>query len=321
VLSRNPLQFAVVREDPAVEKAVVEEFGCEKLLLIGSGGCTALALRGWFPDAALTLVDPNVAQLRHIETKLRVLAAPGGPERDAAFNIGTAEPAALHECGNFESLFRLFRQTLDLFILPQVEWEERLEAGARDWDDVFAHPYWPVAFDLAFGDSLLTEMFGPEAVQHAPRGSYPGYFRERLEAALQAPDLATNPYVHHVFLGKYLHNPEAWPAFLREPPRDLDPFDCHAVGLADVEDFGAFDFVHISNVLDWMDAGSCHNLAHRLARELAPGACVLWRQLNDPRDLVGLFAPTFRFDGARDARLLALERAAFYDQVHLGVHQ
>ena len=58
----NPIQFAVVREDPLIEAEVIRASGAERMLLVGSGGCTALTLQTLFPNLALTLVDPNPAQ-------------------------------------------------------------------------------------------------------------------------------------------------------------------------------------------------------------------------------------------------------------------
>lgn len=312
-----PLQFAVVREDPRLEEHLVRAAGARRLLLVASGGCTALHLRAASPDAHVTLVEPNPAQVEHVGRKLAALAEP----QPAAFNVGSAEPTGLHECGNFERLFRLFRTVLDEFVLPAAERRARCGDPHAGWDDVVAHRWWPVAFATAFADDVLLAMFGPAAVQHAVPGSYPDYFRGRLEAGLAAPDRAHNPWLHHVLLGHYLDDPAAWPPFLRTPPRDLRPFPVLAGDLLAVPSFAEFDFVHLSNVLDWMDDGACRALAARLQRELRPGAGILWRQLNDPRPLLGHFAPAFAFDPARDAELTRAERALFYDQVHFGLHR
>ena len=37
----NPVQFAVVREDPLIEIEILERHHCQQLLLSASGGCTA----------------------------------------------------------------------------------------------------------------------------------------------------------------------------------------------------------------------------------------------------------------------------------------
>jgi S-adenosylmethionine-diacylglycerol 3-amino-3-carboxypropyl transferase len=318
----SQLQFAVVREDPRLESALVRELHPRRALLVASGGCTALHLRAEAPELAITLVEPNPAQLAHVQRKLAELGSGRTPANaPSRWNIGTADPTGLHECGHFERLFRLFRNVLDLFVLPAAERAQRCADPAADWADVVRHQYWPVAFATAFGDELLLAMFGPAAIQHAPRGSYPGYFRRRIESALSAGDRHQNPWLHHVLLGHHLTDAAAWPPFLQNAPADLRPFDSLPCDLASVPSFAPFDFVGLSNVLDWMDDAACRQLAERLGAELRPGAAVLWRQLNDPRPLGDLFAPTITCDPFRDALLTERERSFFYDQVHLGTHR
>ena len=57
LVARARVQFAVVREDPRIERALVEEHRPRRALLVASGGCTAMALRAWFPDLEVVLVD------------------------------------------------------------------------------------------------------------------------------------------------------------------------------------------------------------------------------------------------------------------------
>ena len=62
----NDVQFAVVREDPMVEAELVRLTNASNVLLIASGGCTALTLQALFPDLRITLVDFNPAQLERV---------------------------------------------------------------------------------------------------------------------------------------------------------------------------------------------------------------------------------------------------------------
>jgi len=316
ILERAPLQFAAVREDPRVEERVLRTMAARRILLVASGGCTALHLRARHPDLAIHLVDPSPAQHAHVTAKLQAL----GAFEARQFDVGEGGPG-LQECGNFERLFRIFRAVLDQFVTTAEDRRRRCADHEANWEDVIAHPYWPVAFANAFADELLIAMFGPDAVQHAPTGSYPDYFRGRIEAGLRAPDRAANPWLHHVLLGHYLEDRAAWPPFLRDPPRDRRPFPRIHGTFAAVPSFAPYDLVQLSNVLDWTDEEGCRALAARLVAELRPGAKVLWRQLNDPRDLVARFEPAFAFDPALDAELTASERALFYDQVHCGTRR
>jgi len=316
-----PVQFAVVREDPRIEELVIREQGSRNALLIASGGCTALHLRAVLPDLQIELIDPNLAQLALVDRKLEALR---GLDVEAAhaspFNIGRGNADGLHECGNFERLFRLLRDALDSFVVDAEERLRRFQSDS-DWQDVTQHKYWPAAFASAFTDDLLIAMFGPDAVQHAVRGSYPSYFRQQLERGLQADDRAANPWLHHVLLGHYLEQPMAWPPYLREHHTDFGAFPTHQCPLLEMGSFATFDFAQISNVMDWMDEPSCRALAQRLCKELRPGAVVLWRQLNNSRDLTEYFAPHFAFSPERDAALTKGERSLFYNQVRCGIRQ
>jgi hypothetical protein len=130
---RNRLQFAVTREDPNVELEVLARFPRSRLLLIASGGCTALTLRAVMPDAHITLVDANPEQLAHVDRKLAALRDLRGADRLRAFNVGApSDPAGLSECGNFESLFRGLRGFVHDFVLPREAWLRFFGEGAFD---------------------------------------------------------------------------------------------------------------------------------------------------------------------------------------------
>jgi S-adenosylmethionine-diacylglycerol 3-amino-3-carboxypropyl transferase len=315
IVEHLALQFAAVREDPCIEERVLREGAHRRVLLVGSAGCTALYLHAVMPELEIELVDPNPAQLAHVALKQRAL----GSFAPARFNVGTADPQGLHECGNFERLFRLFRDALDRFVISADERRRRFEDEGSDWQDVVEHRYWSAAFSTVFSDELLVAMFGPDAVQHARPHSYPSYFRQRIELGLRDPERNRNPWLHHVLLGHYREADGAWPPYLQKRVAILQPFVTHGCALLEVDSFAPYDFVQLSNVMDWMAPDDCAALATRLSAELAPGARILWRQLNNNRDLTGHFAPAFAFDTERDASLTADERSLFYNRVHCGV--
>lgn len=308
--ARDPaLQFAVVREDPRVELDALA--GCRapapRVLLIGSAGCTALALHQERPDAAVTLLDPNPAQHAHVEHKVRALVdrAPL-----ATFNVGDDDPAGLSERGNFEALFRQLRGFLHEFVAPRAV----VDAAARGDDaavaKLLASAYWPVAFDLYFSDALLVAMFGPAAIQHAIPGSYPAYFRRVYASMLGAADAPRNPFVQHLLRGCY--DDDARPLYLQRPLSRAPRFEHRLGTLDDVDDFGVYDLVHLSNVFDWSHPRAVVGLSARIARELLPGARVTLRQLNNEAPVESAF-PGVTFE-RRDA-----EASHFYNRVLTGV--
>src|SRR5258708_4572401 len=71
-----PVAFALVREDPLLDRDVVAQAGPDaRVLMIASGGCTAALLATLPTVAQLHLVDPNPAQLALARLKLHLLTA------------------------------------------------------------------------------------------------------------------------------------------------------------------------------------------------------------------------------------------------------
>ena len=292
-----------------MEEAVLRSAHAKRVLLIASGGCTALSLVSRLPDLEIALVDPNSAQLDHVRAKIAALAEPIHIRR---FNVGDRDPRGLNACGNFESLFRVLREMIWDLVLPEAEWHAFFaQPEKRTLERIFENRYWPVAFELAFADPFLHAMFGPAATQHAIPGSYPGYFRKLFERGLSASDAGDNYFLHHVFWGCYL--PRALPIYLSSPPR-APSFEMIHGALADVPDLERFDLVSLSNITDWMSRDDIAALARTLRDGLRKGARVLFRQLNNDTDLAALFSD-LRFDRAFGEQLLASDRSLFYSSI------
>lgn len=304
----NPLQFAVVREDPAIEAAVIDRMQVERALLVASGGCTALSLACLRPEVALTIFDVNPHQLAHCETKRAALSE----GLLHAFNVGSTDPRGYNECGNFEALFRGLRGFLMDFA-GDDHLKGACEGDAASRERLFASRYWSVAFDLFFADPLLLAMFGPAAVQHAPPGSYPRYFQRAFERGLARADARDNYFLHHALLGRYHPEREqAWPAYLRAAPITLPRLDAVEGTLERVPELGRYQLVSLSNLFDWMDEAEMRRTLATLAEGLAPGATVVLRQLNSALDLAPLLSPSFELETALAAELLEQDRSLFY---------
>lgn len=309
----NPLQFAIVREDPAAELAALSLANATSALLIASGGDSALSLACARPDVALTLLDVSQAQLDLVVRKVAALRAhpAGSLERARAFGVGVDDPLSLSGAGNFESLFRGLRAVLDDLVMPASERAQALlSADARARTAIFSARYWPVAFDMFFSDVMLEAMFTQAATQHAARGSYPAYFRSAIERGLARDDAATNPWLHHVLLGCWRDS--AAPSYLASSAS----FDFRFVHASIVEapSFASFDVVSLSNLFDWMGADDVGAVAQRMSRECHAGAVVVIRQLNNRAHVEDAFRG-FTVNEPLSASLTASDRSLFYERV------
>lgn len=317
----NPVQFAVTREDPRLEASLLQETRAPRVLLVASGGCTALTLQSLHPDASLILVDPNAAQLDLVRQKVAALAL-AAEARRLRFNIGADDPAGLSQCGNFESLFRGLRGFLWDFVAPPEEWRRLLAPDAPAEPARLARVtesrFWPVAFGLFFADALLHGIFGPDATRHAEPGSYPAYFQRAFERGLARADAGRNYFLHHVLLGSYLEVAEALPVHLARPAATHRLEYVHGPIEAAADRMGEVDLINLSNIFDWSDEAYVAKTARLVAERLKPGAAVLFRQLNNRRDFRRHFGNAVRFDDARSAALLAADRSLFYSAMHVG---
>ena len=316
----NKVQFAVVREDPMVEAELIRLTRASNVLLVASGGCTALTLQALFPDVHITLVDFNPAQLERVREKMSALRAVDEATRCQRFNIGTSDPKGLNQSGNFESLFRGLRAFILDLVADEAEirrlFEEK-ERLAEVSELLFSSKYWSVAFDLYFSDSLLNAMFGPDATQHAEAGSYPRYFQTLFEKGLTSTAAFDNYFLHHVFLGYYIQRPASLPYYLLAPPTDYH-FQMVEGTLDQVPEPQRFDLISLSNIMDWMPLAEIVSLISYLQNEMKPGASVLYRQLNNYTDLSTYFGDSFKFNTALGVRFQEIERSLFYSSVHVG---
>ena len=80
---------------------------------------------------------------------------------------------------------------------------------------------------------------------------------------------------------------------------------------------GEFDFVHLSNILDWLDPDDARTTLDVARRALRPGGWTLVRQLNSTLDVERL-GDGFEWHANRARRLHQTDRSFFYRALHLG---
>lgn len=309
----NPIQFAVVREDPLIEAKLIKDFNLNEILLVCSGGCTVLSLQALFPDLKISAFDLNPAQIQLTKDKIKHL---NDNQFNLIFNIEHKNAAGLNQCGNFESLFKGLREFIYDFILDEDSFKKLFESSETiksASDSLLSHRYWPVAFSLFFSDALLETMFGTAAIQHAPKSSYPRYFQSVFEKGFKRKDAWQNYFLHHVFLGAYINQPQMLPVYLASPARKynieflLGPLDA-------VKNLEKFQLIHLSNIMDWMSEKENKEIANHISKNTKKGTIVLIRQLNNEQPVHEYF-PEFESLPTVEQQLLELDRSLFYSSI------
>lgn len=345
-----PLAFAQVREDPRIDRFVVERAGDgARVCMVASGGCTAAVLATVPNVAAIHLVDPNPAQLALTRLKLRLLQTERAPVRRALVSNGemafydradrlTDElkalglpPNAMGELGDvailspdfagrYEECFAELRRQLNTH-------RNELDAVLRLSDPVKQAPR--VAPDTPLGRRLdevldsvmslpnLVALFG-EAATRNPAEPFSRHFARRIRHAFATFPAATNPFLWQMLAGCYPPGHAADWYGLPAPARVPEITWQRAV-MADAlrERAGAFDVVHLSNILDWLSPEEATATLELAARSLRPDGRVVVRQLNSTLD-VPAAGPMFEWDEATARELHADDRSFFYRALHLG---
>jgi S-adenosylmethionine-diacylglycerol 3-amino-3-carboxypropyl transferase len=157
-------------------------------------------------------------------------------------------------------------------------------------------------------------MFGEAAIQHAPKNSYPAYFRRRLEKGLMKYG-ALNYFLYHIFLGHYFPHKDALPFYLTNLPENVD-FEFFNDFAQNFSAFAGKQLAHFSNIFDWCDETIVRQIAARAAEQLEKGSVVTFRQLNNQKDYRPLFGADFRW---RDtAEIVERDRSLFYEKIEIG---
>ncbi|MCZ6690793.1 MAG: DUF3419 family protein [Planctomycetota bacterium] len=344
------MAFAQVREDPLLDLWVVNQVVSDaSVIMIASGGCTAAFLAAAPKVARLHLVDPNPAQLAQSRLKLRLLQttdpstrlallghSPMTPterqarleEELAALGLPTdALGAASHvarvgpdHAGRYECVFAALRSALSssaddleavLRLHDPVEQQRRVApstALGRQLDE---------ALDTVMALPNLVRLFGEGATKN-PIEPFSRHFAGRLRYVLATLPADRNPYLWQMLKGRY---PEGSVSpWLTEPvPSHAPRITCSVelMGEALEAEPASFDFVHLSNILDWLTPEKARATLELAWGALRPGGWTLIRQLNSVLDIPGL-GRMFNWHTAEAKDLHARDRSFFYRALHLG---
>jgi S-adenosylmethionine-diacylglycerol 3-amino-3-carboxypropyl transferase len=348
-----PLAFAQVREDPRIDRRVVERCAAEcgrlEVIQIASGGCTAAVLAALPQVARLQLVDPNPAQLALTRLKLWLArrhepaarltllghaeqsAAARGAELRAAFAVlalgddclGPLDLIATlgpDHAGRYEQVFAALRAQLAPWapeVADLLSLHDVAEQRRRALPDAPLGRALDQAFAAAMALEHLVALFGAGATGNAAQ-PFHRHFAARLREALATLPAATNPYLWQLLRGT--QPPGHALDWLAQPRCQEQAEIAWTQGTMDAALEGAagrFHVVHLSNILDWLSPAEASRTLALAWRALRPGGRVVIRQLNSTLDIPRLGA-AFRWDGAEAAALHGRDRSFFYRTLHLG---
>lgn len=345
--ARFPVAFAQVREDALIDRFIAGQLP-EKArgLMIASGGCTAALLAAEGRFAHLTLADLNLAQLDLARLKLAMVAEQTPHERmellghtpmpaetrktrlievmdrhgiapDRFGPIDRVAEAGLDQVGRYEWLFHQLRQAIgDADTTESLMRLENTDAQAAFLRD---QPAYVARLERAFAEVMalpnLVRLFGEGATQNAVM-PFAQHFLRRTEHVLHSLPAATNPWLAQLLLGRFEATAYPWLDLPQQSIATQIDYQLGAMAEVLAQTDERFEFIHLSNILDWLSADEAAALLERAATRLRPGGWLIIRQLNSALDIPALGA---KLDWQTDisARLHAQDRSFFYQSLHI----
>jgi S-adenosylmethionine-diacylglycerol 3-amino-3-carboxypropyl transferase len=349
-----PIAFAQVREDALLDHWVVQSLGEQvRVIMIASGGCTAAALAASPQVASLHFVDPNPAQLALTRLKLRLLQTASGPERAAILGHTAMEVKkrktrlgdelkaldlhsdSLGPCdfvaevgpdyaGRYERVFAQLREDLApqaLELEAVLHMRDPAQQARRAAPSTALGSALDESFDKVLALKSLVSLFGEGATKN-PVEPFSRHFMRRTREALATLPAAENTFLWQMLAGRF--PPGVVSPWLAEPIPPRFPVLTWTAGfmneaLARAKP-GEFDFVHLSNILDWLTPAEARATLDQAWMALRPGGYVLIRQLNSTLAIQAL-APQFDWEETTAEAWHAQDRSFFYRRLHLGRKQ
>jgi S-adenosylmethionine-diacylglycerol 3-amino-3-carboxypropyl transferase len=345
----RPIAFAQVREDATLDGSVVEQLdGGAKVLMIASGGCTAAALAASPQISRLHLIDPNPAQIALSRLKLRLLATAETSERAAILGHSfmplaeRRERLTVHlqkldlpldslgpidlvaelgpdQAGRYEGLFLKLREALSDAadeVTALLELRDPDEQARRVDEATHLGRTLDAAFDSVMALPNLIALFGEGATRNRCE-PFSRHFARRTRHALATLPAANNPYLWQLLQGRF--PPHVVYPWLTAAPTRIAEVRCTVTSMGEGlrGQHGAYDFIHVSNILDWLTPEDARSTLDLVWHALRPGGRTLIRQLNSSIDIKGL-GRQFEWQERSADALHKRDRSFFYRALHLG---
>lgn len=339
-----PLRFAQVREDALLDKEVTARLGNNlSLLMIASGGCTASLLATCTNISKMTLTDINPSQIALTKFKIELLRKYRTDERLKI--LGHLNQAEFARKGNICAILSSLGYPEDMFgpidIVSRLgpDYSGRYEYLFREMSNTL-HVLMPDLRELIMNNAIipfdmleklkqvyleklslpnLVDLFGDEAAQNKLKEFSIHFFDQTVHIFNnQLLRLSDNPYVHQMLLGGFKTN-AVYP-WLQESCVNKTPICIYRnLGMQQALESSTetYDFIHLSNILDWLSRDQAVRLLKAVYDRLNVGGCVFIRQLNSNLMITDLYK-LFYWDHNYAEDLLNRDRSFFYPKLHIG---
>lgn len=340
---RKPVAFSQVREDALIDLHIADSVASKSGrqldgVIVASGGCTVAALAAQGKFRHMQVVDINRSQIALTRLKLWLLEngesiqrmqilghSPMSPRMRGVFLKQIMNTLQLPQdsfgdwsevcrrgpdyCGRYEAVFAALRKEFEI----TGGTIELLLKG-----DNYTHQALERAFARVMNQKNLVAIFGEDATANKAI-SFWQHFYNQTEMVFFFRSAARNPYLFQMLAGCFPAN-SVYP-WLNAPSKEIDTdIDYYVDTVSNHisnQQSASLDFVHLSNILDWLPEADASNLLQQTGRVLRPGGTVIIRQLNSSLDIRAM-QNDIAWDGALSRAMLIRDRSFFYSNLHIG---
>ena len=173
------------------------------------------------------------------------------------------------------------------------------------------------AFDSVMTQSNLVGLFGEAATRNRCE-PFARHFARRTRHALTTMPAADNPYLWQLLRGRF-PGKVVYPWLTAEPPSKMPVIEWEVQSMAAALQglAEAFDYIHLSNILDWLAPDEARSTLELAWKALRPGGLVFIRQLNSSLD-IPLLSTRFEWQDRLAREWHDRDRSFFYRKLYLG---
>jgi S-adenosylmethionine-diacylglycerol 3-amino-3-carboxypropyl transferase len=342
------LYFAQVREDPLLEIEALEPTADDSIVVVGSGGCTALSLLA-AGAGHVVAVDLNRSQNHLIELKLaaaslRWSATLGllgarrwrGEDRLAAYQdcrsmlspaarvywdarLSSVEKGVLN-AGVTERFIRAVVIALETFVHRRERIERMLACESideqaalfdREWNTV----RWRAFFGLLLNRVVFRRAYDPAFFSHLEQPSFAAHFRSRAEHTLKRLSVRENYFLHHMLTNEY--SVDSLPPYLGEVGSRSVAESREALTLVDGSfteylrtlSAGSVSGFALSNICEWLSPSGVDALFAEVVRAARPNARLCFRNFVGWTEVPARWRGMVVEDRALGEEMIARDRA------------
>ncbi len=347
-ISAFPVAFAQVREDTLIDQWIVDQLPIgSQGIMIASGGCTAAVLQHMEKFDRLTLVDKNPAQLALSQLKSYLMCNYQPSERLSilghqsldlntrknylleAFNaiqcdseilgpLDTVAELGPDHIGKYELLFKRLEFAINqpekinlLLKLNTLEEQKQfLDSEALFLKDL-NH-----AFQAVMSLPVLVTLFGTGATQNTVM-PFSDHFNQRTLEAIKTLPAASNPFLSQLLKGQFTSDSiYPWLGLAQKSSNTEMAYCLATMADALLESKEQYDFIHLSNILDWLNKEQGTELLDVVSKRLKKNGWLIIRQLNSNLDIQGL-QTKLHWESALSKKLHQEDRSFFYQKLHI----